>query len=339
MYWREDASITGINEMELIQVALGDIDLFSEDHDRYLFRYGRDSDLVMESIRKVGLINPVILMNRPDADMAYSVICGYQRILACKKLGQVRYDAKVIDGLNDEEVLLLVLHDNLSSIGFNEIEKGIVLKKFLDIGYSYDRLLAEIAPLLEIPPNKNIIDKYLSVLGLDCEIKQSVARSELEFERAFLLISLDAEDRDIVYRYLFRESITNTNEAKETIRNLLDLKLIKQLEIEELLSSSEIDQILSDSNSNKRQKGEKIYRLIKSMRYPSISMKEDEFDKSCRELRLDNDVRINHSKYFEGDEIRITLKASNEEKLGNNLERLLLNIRNGTFKKLFSMFK
>ena len=31
--------------------------------------------------------------------------------------------------LNDEEILLLVLHDNLSSIGFNEIEKGIVLKK------------------------------------------------------------------------------------------------------------------------------------------------------------------------------------------------------------------
>ena len=197
MYWREDASITGINEMELIQVALGDIDLFSEDHDRYLFRYGRDSDLVMESIRKVGLINPVILMNRPDSDVAYSVICGYQRILACKKLGQVRYDAKVIDGLNDEEVLLLVLHDNLSSIGFNEIEKGIVLKKFLAIGYSYDRLIAEIAPLLEIPPNKNIIDKYLSVLGLDCEIKQSVARSELEFERAFLLISLDDSNSSI----------------------------------------------------------------------------------------------------------------------------------------------
>ncbi|MHC4321574.1 MAG: hypothetical protein ACYST3_04790 [Planctomycetota bacterium] len=63
-----------------------------------------------------------------------------------KKLGQVSFEAKVIDGINDEEILLLVLHANLSSRGFNEIEKGIVLKKFLDIGYSYDRLMAEIAP-------------------------------------------------------------------------------------------------------------------------------------------------------------------------------------------------
>ncbi len=325
--------------MELIQVLLNNIDLSSGNYDRYLFCYERNSDVVKESIRKVGLINPVILKKRLDADETYSAICGYQRIMACQKLGWERIEAKVIDDVKEEKILLLVLHDNLSSRGFNEIEKAIVLKKFLDVGYSYDRLMAEIAPLLRIPPNKNIIDKYLSMLRLNSEIKQSVARSELEPERAFLLVTLDNVERDVVYRFLFRESITNINEAKETMRNLLDLKLIKHLEIDELLSTDEISHIISDSKSNKRQKGEKIYRLIKSMRYPSISMKEDVFDKSCRAMRLDNDVRINHSRYFEGDDIRITLKVSNEEKLMNNLERLLSNVRNGTFKKIFSLFK
>ena len=324
---------------KLAKVLLSNIDLSSKNYDGYLFSYGRDSDVVEDSIRKVGLINPPILKKNPDTEGTYSVICGYQRILACKKLGQISIDARVIDGLNDEETLLLVLHDNLASRGFNEIEKGIVLKKFLDIGYSCDRLAAEITLLLEIPPNKNIIEKYLSVLRLDNEIKQSIARSELEFERAFLLITLDDAEREVVYRFLFKESITNTNEAKEAIRNLLDLKLIKKIEMEELLLSDEISHIISDNKSNKRKKGEKLCSLIKSMRYPSIRMKEDEFGKSCRELKLDNDVRVNHSRYFEGDEIRITLKAFNEEKLGNNLERLLLNIRNGMFKKLFSIIK
>jgi len=322
-----------------VSALLDNIDLSSNNYDRYLFRYGRNTDVVEDSIRKVGLINPPILKENPDTEGTYSVICGYQRILACKKLGQVSIDARVIDGLNDEETLLLVLHDNLASRGFNEIEKGIVLKKFLDIGYSYDRLAAEITLLLEIPPNKNIIEKYLSVLRLDNEIKQSIARSELELERAFLLITLSDAEREVVYRFLFKESITNTNEAKEAIRNLLDLKLIKKMEMEELLLSDEISHNISDNKSNKRQKGEKLCSLIKSMRYPSIRMKEDEFDKSCRELKLDNDVRVNHSRYFEGDEIRITLKVFNEEKLGGNLERLLLNIRNGMFKKLFSIIK
>jgi len=322
-----------------VSTLLGNIDLSSKNHDRYLFRFGRNSDVVEDSIRKVGLINPPILKKNSDTEGTYSVICGYQRILACKKLKQVSIEARVIAGLNDEETLLLVLHDNLASRGFNEIEKGIVLKKFLDIGYSHDRLAAEITLLLEIPPNKNIIEKYLSVLRLDNEIKQSIARSELELERAFLLITLDDAEREVVYRFLFKESTTNTNEAKEAIRNLLDLKLIKKVEMKELLLSAEISHIISDNKSNKRQKGEKLCGLIKSMRYPSIRKREDEFDKLCRELKLDNDVRVNHSRYFEGDEIRITLKAFNEEKLGGNLERLLLNIRNGMFKKLFSIIK
>ena len=324
---------------ELTKVSLSNIDLSSKNFDRYLFRYGRDTDVIEESINKVGLINPLILKKNLDTDQKYAVICGYQRILAAKKLGQVCFYARVVGGLNDEEILLLVLHDNLSSRGFNEVEKGIILKKFLDIGYSYNRLAAEITLLLEIPPNKNIIDKYLSLLRLDSVIKQSVARNELELEKAFLLIALDDAEREVVYRLLFRESIANTNEVKEAIRNLLDLKMIKNIEINELLMSGEISHIISDSKSNKRQKGEKICNLIKSMRYPSIRTKEDEFDKSRRELRLDNDVRVNHSRYFEGDEIRIMLKVSSEEKLGNNLERLLLNIKNGTFRKLFSIIK
>ena len=325
--------------MKIVPILINDIDLSSEDHDRYLFHYGRDSDILKESIRKVGLIHPVILKNRRDANGAYAVVSGYQRIRACLELGCERIEATIRDGLSVEEILLLVLHDNLFSRGFNAIEKGIVLKKFLDIGYSYDRLMTEITSLLEIPPNKKILDKYILILGLDSAIKQSVAKNELELEKAFLLISLDNTERDAVYRFLFKESIVNINEAKEAIRNLLDLRLIKKLEIVELLSSDAISHIITDGKSNKRQKGDKICRLIKSMRYPSIRTNEDKFDESCRAMSLDNDVRINHSKYFEGDEIRITLKASNEERLKNNLERLLSNISNGMFKKIFLLFK
>lgn len=325
--------------MELIQISLDNIDLSSGNYDRYLFSYGRDSSSLIGSLKQVGLINPVILKKNRDAEGVYTIVCGYQRIKACQELGIKKVEAKVIDGLNDEEIMLLALHDNLSSRGFNEIEKAIVLKKFLEMGYSCDRLISEITPLLGVPPNKNIIDKYIDILTLDTEIKKSVADDELEPEKAFLLITLDGVERDIVWRVLFRESSTNVNEAKETIRNLLDLKQIKQMGMVELLSSEEISLIISDNKSKKRQRGERICRLIKTMRYPVINKKENEFDNSCRELGLDNDVRINHSRYFEGDEIRITIKASNEEKLRVSIEKLFSNIKNGTFKKIFSIFK
>jgi len=325
--------------MELIQVLLENIDLSSENYDRYLFSYGHDSSSLTGSLKQVGLINPVILKKNRDADGVYTIVCGYQRVKACQKSGYESIEAKVIDGLNDEEIMLLALHDNLSSRGFNEIENAIVLKKFLKIGYSYDRLMSEITPLIGVPPNKNIIDKYIDILTLDTEIKKSVADDDLEPEKAFLLTTLDGVERDIVWRVLFRESNTNVNEAKETIRNLLDLKQIKQTGMVKLLSSEEITHIISDNKSNKRQRGERICRLIKTMRYPVINKKENEFDKLCRELGMDNDVRVNHSRYFEGDDIRITIKASNEEKLRSSIEKLVSNIKNGTFKKIFSIIK
>ncbi len=325
--------------MKLVWVSLKDIDLSSGNYDRYLFNSERGPVNMIDSIIKVGLINPVILQKRRDSDQAHVVVSGYQRILACLKLGRANIEARIIDGLSDEETLLLALHDNLSSRGFNGIEKAIIIKKFMDIGYSYNRIISEIAPLIEIPPNIKIIDKYLSVLNLDRDIVLSVASGELELEKAFLLIPLNDADKEIVFRNLFRESITSINEAKEVIRNLLDLKLIKKQGMEDLLTSKEVNKILQDSKYNKRQKGERICKLIKYMRYPIISKKECEFGMLCQELGIDNDVRINHSRYFEGDEITITLKTSNEEKLKGNLEKLVSNLKSGSFKKIFSLFK
>ncbi|MFQ5687541.1 MAG: ParB/RepB/Spo0J family partition protein, partial [Candidatus Scalindua sp.] len=192
--------------MKINQVSLSNIDLSSENHDRYLFNYRQDSNALMSSIKDVGLINPVILKKNQDADGVYTIVCGYHRIKTCQKLEYESIEAKEVGGANDEEIMLLALHDNLSTRGFNEIEKGIVLKKFLGIGYSCDRLISEIAPLLGVPPNKNIVDKYINILTLDTEIKKSVADDELEPEKAFLLVALDGVERDIVWRVLFREA-------------------------------------------------------------------------------------------------------------------------------------
>ncbi|MCP4978468.1 MAG: ParB N-terminal domain-containing protein, partial [Maribacter sp.] len=185
--------------MELVKVLLSEIDLSSENYDRYLFNYERVSNSITDSIKKVGLINSVIIKKNLDADQTYIVVCGYQRILVCQELGWECIEAKVIDEFSDEEALLLALHDNLSTRGFNEIEKAIVLKKFMNIGYSHDRLISDIVPLLGIPQSIKIIDRYLSVLSLESEIKRFVAKGELELEKAFLLVSLDDTDKDIAF--------------------------------------------------------------------------------------------------------------------------------------------
>ncbi len=103
--------------MELVRVLLGEIDLSSENYDRYLFNYGRDSNAIIDSIKKVGLINSVILKKTCILIRHILLYVVINVSWACQKLGWESIEAKVIDGLSDEETLLLALHDNLSSRG------------------------------------------------------------------------------------------------------------------------------------------------------------------------------------------------------------------------------
>ena len=322
--------------MDTKQIFINDINLSSEDHDKYFISCERDLEELRVSINTVGLINPVVLTKKHET---FTIVCGRQRIMAFQKLGKNIIDARVLDGISDEGLLLLSLHDNLFARGFNEIEKAIIIKKFLEIGYSYERLTSQITPLIDMPPNKKIIDKYLSLLLLEKEFRVLVARGKMELEKAILLAQLDNAERDYVYKILFKESSPNVNETKEAIRNLLDLMMIKQTDAKGVLVSDEIKSVLSDNKTNKRQKGEKVCKILKTMRYPTISKKEEEFSKSCNGLGLDNHVRITHSKYFEGNDIQITIKTSNEEKLKENIEKLMTGINDGKFKKVFSVIK
>ena len=320
--------------MDISQVFIRDIDITSEGHKRYLSSYGRALNGVMDSVRKVGLINPVLIKKNPGFNTMHTTICGYQRILAFQKLGLKSIAARIVVGFTDEELLLMSLHDNLFSRGFHDIEKAIILKNFREIGYTNKRLLTEIAPLLRIPLKEKMVERYFSLLQLESEVIDSVAKEELELDKAFLLIPLEETERNCVHNLLYKETRTNVNEAKETLRNLLDLKQIKQTGIPELLKIKVIRDILDNKRTNKRQKGEGLYRLIKHMRYPTISKKEAEFARSIKELGLGNSVRINHAPFFEKDEVQITIKSSDEENLKNHLERVLSHVHVGSFKNI-----
>ncbi|MGR3319573.1 MAG: ParB/RepB/Spo0J family partition protein [Candidatus Anammoxibacter sp.] len=323
------------NKMEIINISLNDIDISSESFDRFLFSYNRDFTEIVDSIKEVGLINPVILQDRNNSNGRYTIVCGYQRVKAYSELRKTAIPGRVISDAENNELTLLSFNDNLFSREFNEIEKAIVIKTFLNIGYSEERLIAEITVKFGMPPNKKIIDKYLLLLELEKEIKDSVAGKEIEMEKALLLLELKVTDRAFVYDLLYKEANVNFNEAKEIIRSLTDLKQMQQQEITEIMTSDEVVSIFKDERLNKRKKGEMVCGLIKRLRYPRISLQEESFNNSCKELNLDSSVRINHTKHFEQNEIQINIKSPNEEKLKGDLEKLISNVKNGKFKQIF----
>ena len=319
-------------------VSIKDIDISSTGFDRFLFSYNRDFKQIKNSINRIGLINPVILQKQQYKDKHnHIVVCGYQRVKACIELRNDVIKAKVIDSACNEKLLLTCFHDNIFTREFNDIEKALIVKKFLSIGYSFNKLTTEITNNIGMPPNKKIHDKYLALLDFEKEIKDAIANNEIEMEKALQLLEFDHTDRAFIYDLLFKEVNINLNETKDIIQSLTDLKHMKQTEITEIMTSNEITKIISDKSLDKRKKGEQICGVIKRMRYPLLSEQEFLFEKLCKSLNLNSNIRINHSRYFEQNDIQITIKSSDEKKLNADFEKLLANMKNGNFKEIFSV--
>ncbi len=326
-------------KIDIIEVPLSTIDVSSEHFDKYLFSYKRKSHDLKDSIIKTGLICPIALCKPGQKDAKHEIVCGYQRVKVFQELGKASICAQIVENADDETLLLASLNDNKFSRGFNDVEKAIAINKFMAAGYSREKVATDLSKLIDIPPKTEIVDKYLALLSMENEIKDCVATGEMEMEKALLLAQFDGTDRCFVFRELFKDAALNINESKETIKSLIDLKDMNRQEITEVLTSDEVKEILGDKTLNRKNKGQKVYALIKRMRYPIINSQEAKFEEARKSLGLDNNIRINHSRFFEGNDIQINIKATNEKKLLESLEKLLANVKNDKFKQLFSVSK
>lgn len=89
-------------------------------------QYG-DMETLKSSIRKYGLLNPVLL----DSD--YRLIAGGRRLMAVKELGFSTIDASIITETNEIVKFDLEMQENLVRKDFTEeeIDKSIEMKKRL----------------------------------------------------------------------------------------------------------------------------------------------------------------------------------------------------------------
>ena len=99
---------------KIIQIEVERLTTF-KDHP---FRVQEDSDmkLLMESIEKFGILNPLIV--RPMKEGVYEIISGHRRRFAAEKLGYRKVPV-IIRVMRDEESVIAMV-DGLSSTGVTE---------------------------------------------------------------------------------------------------------------------------------------------------------------------------------------------------------------------------
>jgi len=247
-----------------------------------------------------------------------------------ERYNRIKLAISVYSYPDDSSLFKFLLFLKKNYLGLNPVEKSIFLKKFENI------MGEEIYKNLEIPKNSKFIEGYKKLLYVSDKIKNHVVKSEINESVLFEIFSLfEEKDWDIIEDFVIKLKI-GTKKRIEIVNIIYDIIQRDKLSLISLIESDEINQIMN-LKIDFPQKGEKIFDLLYSKRYPEIYNYKKRFYKNLRSLNLSKDIRITIPSNFERWEFGVNFNFKDIDDFKNRLNELQSVIKNEDFEKLLNM--
>ncbi len=264
------------------------------------------------SIQEIGLIQPVLLRKRSDG---YQIVCGFRRISVIKALGKLKIESKVFEEKEMDEFQLfsLSLHENLTTRGFNVVEKAIALDKLI-YRFQIDPAVAikTFLPLFSLEPNEKILNTYLSLAQMEDEIKTYVLKEDVSRSNIRRLSALTPDDRMAILSLISPLKL-GENRLREILSLLKEISRRNQCRERDIVQRSEIQAILSQKELTPSQKTERVKKVLTILRYPRLNQLEKEFEKKRRDLNLPYNISLHPPPFFEGKGLKMEFQFETME--------------------------
>lgn len=181
--FRKDAKTEG-NDRKLTEIPVASIR-----RNPYQPRVTFDEESIAElaqSIRQVGLIQPLVVRRAPDG--AYELVAGERRLRAVKSLGMESVTCIVEQGMEDESSAMMALIENLQREDLHYLEEAQCYNTLLS---TYNLTQEELAARLG--KSQSSIANKLRLLRLPEEVKSAMAEAHLTERHARALLKLKDE--------------------------------------------------------------------------------------------------------------------------------------------------
>ena len=157
----------------------------------------------VESIRQVGVANPLIV--RPDPDGGYEIISGHRRHHAAELAGLDSLPV-IVRELDDDAAVILMVDSNLQRENILPSEKALAYKMKLEAishqGWRTDLTSAQVAPKLSTEQigeaegiSKDTVKRYIRLTNLIPEVLDMVDEKKISMTPAVELSYLTPEEQ------------------------------------------------------------------------------------------------------------------------------------------------
>lgn len=255
----------------------------------------KDNDETMiemiASIKKQGVIYPIIIRQKDDVDNEFEIIAGHRRTRACELLGIETIPA-IIKKMNNEESTILMVDSNIQREELLFSEKAFAYKMKLNAikqqGKQINSTSSQVGTKLkrsdEIIANnssdsRNQIQRYIRLTELIAELLDMTDERKLPFTTAVELSYLKKNEQKLVLKKINTLRKPTLSEAKKLKECSNDGDLTEEF-INGLLSSTDIKKTESKDRPLKNML--KKHNILD--KYFSENADEDEIEKFILEV-------------------------------------------------------
>ncbi|MFB3886826.1 MAG: ParB/RepB/Spo0J family partition protein [Thermodesulfobacteriota bacterium] len=289
-------------DMKSIQkIPLDQIDLSDE---TFSVNFRPDLQRLRSSIEEIGLIQPVLLRERADR---YQIVSGFRRISVFRELCRPGIEAKIFPEKEMEDLgfFLISLHENLTTRGYNAVEKAMALDKLVHSFYVDSvAMVNTFLPFFSLESHEKILKTYLSLARMEEEVKDYVLREEVSRSNIRILSRFDPEDRKGLVS-LFSLLKLGENRLREMLTLIEEISRRDRVRVRDMVRRPEIERILCQKELTASQRTERVKRALIDLRYPRMRQKEEGFEKKRRDLHLSSALSLHHQPFFEGRGLRM----------------------------------
>jgi ParB family chromosome partitioning protein len=305
--------------MKTIQkIPLQQIDLSDE---TFSANYLPDLHKLRSSIQDAGLIQPVLLRKK---SAGYQIVCGFRRLSVMKELGKSEIESRVFEEKEMDEFQLfsLSLHENLTTRGFNAVEKAIALDKLIHRFQIHPTVVVKtFLPAFSLEPNEKILDTFLSLARMEDEIKAYVLKEEVSRSNIRRLSTLTPENR-MALLSLISPLKLGENRLRELLTLLEETSRRSHATVKEIAGQPELRAVLSQKELTPSQKTERVKKVLTGLRYPKLNQLEKEFEKKRKDLNLPSNLLLHHPPFFEGKGLKMEFEFESIEEYQTILSTL-----------------
>lgn len=284
--------------------------------ERFRISYFPDLEPLAGSITARGLLSPPVV--RPDGKR-FVLVSGWKRVLACRRAGVSEIPAFVADDRDDLKLFLDTVEENRTHRPLSLAEKAEILNKLEAFGLGQKALIRDVMPALALPATRSHLRNLRKLVRAGRDVKRYVHEKDVAFPVLESLLKFGEADR---MRLLPVLSPLGQNKQRELLDDLWCVCRRDRLAVRNVLSRGGIGKTLRSPSLTPLEKAERVRRLLRKLRYPVLSARQEAFEAALRKMTAPRGVAIQPSPYFEDESVSVSFRFRNAAELRDRLRSL-----------------